>query len=59
MINAKLIGGLGNNMFQYSLGRILAEEKNYNLSVENIANLQKYFQISVKLRPIILLVVKC
>lgn len=43
MINVKLIGGLGNNMFQYSLGRILAEEKNYNLSVENIANLQKYF----------------
>jgi hypothetical protein len=43
MINTKLIGGLGNNMFQYSLGRILAEQKKYNLSVENIANLQKYF----------------
>lgn len=43
MINVNLIGGLGNNMFQYSLGRILAEQKKYNLSVENIINLQKYF----------------
>lgn len=43
MINVNLIGGLGNNMFQYSLGRILAEEKNYNLNVQNITNLQKYF----------------
>lgn len=43
MINVKLIGGLGNNMFQYSLGRILAEQKGYNLAVDGINNLQKYF----------------
>ena len=43
MINVNLIGGLGNNMFQYSLGRILAEQKKYNLFVDNIQNLQKYF----------------
>jgi len=43
MINVNLIGGLGNNMFQYSLGRILAEQKGYNLSIDNINNLQKYF----------------
>ena len=43
MINVKLIGGLGNNMFQYALGRILAEEKNCNLIVDGIESLTKYF----------------
>lgn len=43
MINVKLIGGLGNNMFQYAFGRILAEEKDCNLIVDGIEYLTKYF----------------
>lgn len=43
MIAVKLIGGLGNNMFQYALGRILAEKKDCNLIVDGIEQLTKYF----------------
>ena len=31
MIEVKYLGTLGNNMFQYALGRILAEEMWYEL----------------------------
>lgn len=43
MINVDLIGGIGNNMFQYAIGRIFADKKNYNLHVNNIHQLQSYF----------------
>jgi hypothetical protein len=43
MINVELIGGIGNNMFQYAIGRIIADIKNYNLYVKDIEKLQKYF----------------
>ena len=36
MIEVKYLGTLGNNMFQYALGRILAEEMGYELSAEPI-----------------------
>jgi len=49
MISVKLIGGLGNNMFQYALGRILAEEKNCNLNVEGIESLTQYFPNAVNI----------
>jgi hypothetical protein len=49
MITVKLIGGLGNNMFQYALGRILAEEKNCNLIVEGIDSLTRYFPNAVNI----------
>jgi len=43
MIEVELIGGLGNNMFQYALGKIIAKEKNYNLDITNINNLSSFF----------------
>ena len=36
MIEVKYLGTLGNNMFQYALGRILAEEMGYEFSAEPI-----------------------
>ena len=49
MINVKLIGGLGNNMFQYALGRILAEEKKCNLIVDGIESLTKFFPNAINI----------
>lgn len=49
MISVDLIGGIGNNMFQYAIGRIFADKKNYNLSVTNIDQLQKYFTNAVEI----------
>lgn len=43
MIVSHLIGGLGNNMFQYAIARIVADAKNYNLEINNISELQQYF----------------
>ena len=36
MINVKYVGRMGNNMFQYALGRILAENKNMKLNAKAI-----------------------
>ena len=36
MVISELIGGLGNQMFQYALGRIIADNKNYNHVTNNI-----------------------
>jgi predicted transcriptional regulator len=44
MVNVDLIGGIGNNMFQYAIARIYADKKNYNLHVNDIHNLQQYFK---------------
>lgn len=44
MIKTELIGGLGNNMFQYALGRILADDKNYNLRVPDMQRLAEHFK---------------
>jgi hypothetical protein len=49
MITTRLIGGLGNNMFQYAIANIVAEEKGYNLTVENIHQLQSYFPAAVNI----------
>jgi hypothetical protein len=38
MIDVKIIGRLGNNMFQYGIGRILAENKNYSMNLIPIGN---------------------
>ena len=43
MVNVELIGGLGNNMFQYAIGKIIANTKEYNLNISNIHLLSKYF----------------
>jgi hypothetical protein len=43
MVCADLIGGLGNNMFQYVIARTIADAKKYNLHINNIENLQQYF----------------
>ena len=39
MVDVELIGGLGNNMFQYALGRIIADSKGYNLDTTNLDQL--------------------
>ena len=44
MIDVELIGGLGNNMFQYALGRIIADKKGYNLNTTNINQLDQFFK---------------
>ena len=41
MIIVKLIGGLGNQLFQYSLGRSLAQKKNVQLKLD-ISGFQEY-----------------
>ena len=43
MVQTELIGGTGNNMFQYAIARIFADKKKYNLYVDNIYQLQQYF----------------
>jgi hypothetical protein len=43
MITSELIGGLGNRMFQYSLGRIIADIKNYNHFTSDLETLSQYF----------------
>lgn len=43
MITSELIGGLGNQMFQYALGRIIADIKNYNHRTTSINTLSRYF----------------
>jgi len=43
MVTSQLIGGLGNQMFQYSLGRIIADIKNYNHYTANLEMLSQYF----------------
>ena len=43
MVISELIGGLGNQMFQYALGRIIADNKNYNHVTNNIESLSQYF----------------
>lgn len=43
MITTELIGGLGNNMFQFAIGKIIADIKGYNLQCDAIAQLNKYF----------------
>jgi hypothetical protein len=49
MITAKLIGGLGNNMFQYAIARIIADQKQCNLLVEGIDTLTKVFPNAVNI----------
>jgi hypothetical protein len=44
MVRADLIGGLGNNMFQYIIARSIADAKNYNLQVADIGKMQQYFK---------------
>ena len=44
MVDVELIGGLGNNMFQYALGRIIADAKGYNLNVTKINQLDQFFK---------------
>lgn len=43
MILTHFIGGLGNNMFQYAIARIVADIKNYNFEATNIDQLVHYF----------------
>ena len=43
MVISELIGGLGNQMFQLALGRIIADNKNYNHITNNIESLSQYF----------------
>lgn len=43
MVKTDLIGGIGNNMFQYAIAYLYACKKGYNLSVTNIHKLQQYF----------------
>ena len=43
MVNVELIGGLGNNMFQYAIGKIIADTKGYNLNISDIHLLSEYF----------------
>ena len=49
MIIAKLIGGLGNTMFQYAIARIIADQKQCNLLVEGIDTLTKFFPNAVNI----------
>lgn len=49
MITAKLIGGLGNNMFQYAIARIIADQKKCNLLIDGIENLTKFFPNAVNI----------
>jgi hypothetical protein len=42
MIIIKLTGGIGNQMFQYSLGRVLSIKKNTNLKLDNTAYEKDY-----------------
>jgi hypothetical protein len=49
MITAKLIGGLGNTMFQYAIARIIADQKQCNLLVEGIDTLTKFFPNAVNI----------
>ena len=44
MINVKYVGRLGNNMFQYSLGRILAESMGMRLNSAPIPEFSKTFE---------------
>jgi uncharacterized protein YbgA (DUF1722 family) len=44
MVLTDLIGGTGNNLFQYAIARIIADRKDYNLYVNNLHHLQQYFQ---------------
>jgi hypothetical protein len=44
MVDVELIGGLGNNMFQYALGRIIADEKGYNLNTTKLDQLDQFFK---------------
>lgn len=44
MIEVKYVGGLGNNLFQYALGRILAEELGYELKVKPIKGFPKTYK---------------
>jgi len=43
MITTRIFGGLGNNMFQYAIGRIVADSKNYNLAVDGLEKISRYF----------------
>lgn len=43
MINVKYVGRMGNNMFQYALGRILAENKNVRLNASPIEGFPNTF----------------
>ena len=49
MIITNYLGRLGNQMFQYAIGRIIAEKKNYQLECHNHSEnanpsvVQKYF----------------
>ena len=38
MIIIKLTSGLGNQMFQYAIGRIIAEGKGYKLEIQDLDN---------------------
>lgn len=42
MIEVNFIGRFGNNMFQYALGKILSDEKGYDLKVNGIENLSMF-----------------
>lgn len=43
MVKTELIGGIGNNMFQYAIAYIYAYKKNYNLLATDLYKLQQYF----------------
>ena len=45
MINVKYVGRLGNNMFQYSLGRILAESMGLRLNSPPIPEFSRTFEL--------------
>lgn len=49
MVQVEYIGGLGNNMFQYALGRIIADKKHYNLYVSNESQLSSFFKNAVNI----------
>jgi len=49
MVHVEYIGGMGNNMFQYALGRIIADNKNYNLLVSNEGQLSRFFKNAVNI----------
>jgi hypothetical protein len=44
MIEVKYVGGLGNNLFQYAIGRILAEELGYELKADPIKGFPKTYK---------------
>tara|TARA_R110000796_G_scaffold20781_5_gene61665 strand:+ start:14032 stop:14805 length:774 start_codon:yes stop_codon:yes gene_type:complete len=44
MVDVEFIGGLGNNMFQYAAGRIIADKKGYNLNTTNLNQLDQFFK---------------